>query len=428
MLARSTTSGRSTNTTIANAAAAQARERRDESKKAMSASRPPSTEPSIQRVSNIELFFDLVFVFTLTQLTGLVVRPHDLSDYLKAILVFMTLMWIYVGYTWLTSNIAIENLSQRLLLFTSMASFFVMALSIPDVFGAGGLPYALGLLVVTIVHAGLFRTAPTTSAQAIRFFAPFNVAAALLVLIAAFVRPPWDWLLWGAAVAVLLISTTLGREAAFQLSPSHFVERNGLLIILALGESIVDLGIGARGLPIDNTLVLSAVLTLFLAASVWWTYFGGDESLAERHFAGAAPSDRARMALIGFGYAHFIMIAGIILIAAGLEVAITHPIGQLEAADEVGIWNLAAGVALYLSGDTLYRQVLRIGPGRLRLLIAGLALVTIPLGLIFGTLAQVTAGVLLLQPLWLVERKENARNRQKHGVGNDDVTQHEHLS
>src|SRR4029078_2110466 len=98
----------------------------------MRASHPPSTEPSIQRVSNIELFFDLVFVFTLTQLTGLVVHPHDFSDYLKAILVLLTLMWIYVGYAWLTSNIAIQNRSQRLLLFTSMASFFVMALSIPD--------------------------------------------------------------------------------------------------------------------------------------------------------------------------------------------------------------------------------------------------------------------------------------------------------
>lgn len=374
----------------------------------MRASPPPSTEPSIQRVSTIELFFDLVFVFTLTQLTGLVVHPHDFSDYLKAILVFMTLMWIYVGYAWLTSNIAIQNRSQRLLLFTSMASFFVMALSIPDVFGDGGLPYALGLLVVTIVHAGLFTTAPTTSAQAIRFFAPFNIASALLVLTAAFVRTPWVWLLWAAAVAVLLISSALGRAGAFQLSPSHFVERNSLLIIVALGESIVDIGIGAEGLPINTTLVVSAALALFLVASVWWTYFGGDESHAEHHFAAAAPSERARMALLGFGYAHFIMIAGIILLAAGLEVAITHPVGQPAAADEAGIWNLAAGLALYLLGDTLYRWVLRIGPSRLRLLIAALVVVTVPLGLIFGALAQVTACVLLLQPLWLVESNQRA--------------------
>src|ERR1700712_2232466 len=97
------------------------------------------------------------------------------------------------------------------------------------------------------------------------------------------------------------------------------------------------------------------------------------------------------MALLGFGYAHFIMIAGIILIAAGLEVAITHPIGQPAAADEVGIWNLAAGLAIYLIGDTLYRRVVRIGPGRLHLLIAALVLATVPLGLLFGASAQVIA-------------------------------------
>src|SRR5262245_27034469 len=139
----------------------------------MSASRPPSTEPSIQRVSTFELFFDLVFVFTITQLTSVVAHPHDLTDYLKTILVFMTLMWIYVGFAWLTSNLAIEDPQQRVLLFAAMASSFVMALSIPDVFGEVGLPYALGLLIVTAVHAGLFKVAPTTSAQAILRVAPF---------------------------------------------------------------------------------------------------------------------------------------------------------------------------------------------------------------------------------------------------------------
>ena len=145
------------------------------------------TRPAIQRVSTVELFFDLVFVFTLTQLTGLIAHPHTASDYLRAVLVFMTLMWIYLGYAWLTSNLAIERPQQRFLLFTAMAGFFVMALSIPYVFGAGGLPYALGLLTVTAIHAGLFKTAPTGGAQAIRAIAAYNFSAALLVLGAAFV-------------------------------------------------------------------------------------------------------------------------------------------------------------------------------------------------------------------------------------------------
>jgi low temperature requirement protein LtrA len=99
-------------------------------------------------------------------------------------------MWMYSGYIWLTSNLAIERPWQRQLLFAAMAGFFVMALAIPEVFGDGGLPYALGLLGVTAIHALLFTTAPTASARAIRRVAVYNVASALLVLAAAFVRPP----------------------------------------------------------------------------------------------------------------------------------------------------------------------------------------------------------------------------------------------
>jgi low temperature requirement protein LtrA len=374
----------------------------------MNAPPQPVAEPGIQRVSTVELYFDLVFVFAITQLTSLVEHPHGPGDYAKALLVFMTLMWIYAGYAWLTSNLAIERPWQRQLLFVAMAGFFVMALSVPDVFEAGGLPYALGLLGVTAIHAYLFTTAPTTGARAIWGIAGFNFTAALLVFAAAFVRPPWDWPLWTAAVAVLLIATVKRREENFEISPAHFVERNGLLLIVALGESVVAVGVGASGLPLDAALVVAAVLALFLSASIWWTYFDRDDRRAEHQMTAASPAERARMALLGFGYAHFVMILGIVLIAAGLEVGIAHSSGPAEP---VGVWNLAAGLAIYLVGDTLYRRVLRIGPGRLRLLIAALACATVPLGLTLGVLAQIAACVLLLQPLWLVDEKQDRRNR-----------------
>ncbi|HEY8602673.1 MAG TPA: low temperature requirement protein A [Thermomicrobiales bacterium] len=175
---------------------------------------PPAAAPGIERVSTVELFFDLVFVFAITQLTSLVAHPHGPGDYLRASLVFMTLMWMYGGYTWLTSNLAIERPWQRQILFMAMAGFFIMALSIPEVFEAGGLPYGLGLLCVTAIHAFLFSTAPTGSARAIRGIAGYNVAAALLVLAAAFVRPPWDWPLWTAAVAVVILASIRRRERA----------------------------------------------------------------------------------------------------------------------------------------------------------------------------------------------------------------------
>ena len=160
-----------------------------------------------------------------------------------------------------------------------------------------------------------------------------------------------------------------------------------------------------------------ATCALLLSASVWWTYFDRDDRRAEHQFTLATVVERARMALLGFGYAHFVMIFGIILLAAGLEVGIAHPIGRPEA---IGLWNLAAGLAIYLIGDTLYRRVLRIGPGRLRLVIAALGFFTVPLGLALGALAQVVACVLLLQPLWLVDRAREPHPDQ-HGPAQGDV-------
>ena len=382
----------------------------------MSTTPAPVVEPSIQRVSTVELFFDLVFVFAITQLTSLVAHPHAPADYLQGLLVFLTLMWIYAGYTWLTSNLAIERPIQRQLIFVAMSGFFIMALSIPTVFEAGALPYALGLLLVTAIHAYLFTTAPTSSARAIMGIAGYNFAAALLVLAAAFVPSPWHWAFWMGAVAVLVAATIHRRESGFQLSPAHFVERNGLLLIVALGESIVAVGGGARELPLTVPLVLMAILALLLSAAVWWTYFDRDDRRAERQFMLATPVERARMALLGFGYAHFAMIIGVILLAAGLEVGIARPTGSPEG---IGLWNLAAGLAVYLVGDTLYRRVLRIGPGRVRLLIAALAFGTVPLGFAFGALAQVAACVALMQPLWIVDRAQEKHARHD-GVGHAD--------
>ena len=370
---------------------------------------PAPDAPGIQRVSTLELFFDLVFVFAITQLTDLVAHPHGPADYARAVLVAVPMMWIYLGFTWLTSNLAIARGLQRGLIFVAMAGFFVMALSLPTVFGAGGLPYGLGLLAVTAVHAGLFALAPTTSARAIRGIAPFNFASALLVLGAAFVQPPWDWPLWAAASGVLVAAAARRRESGFVLSPAHFVERNGLLLIVALGESVVAVGIGAEGLPLTPALLASAVLALFLSWMIWWSYFDRDDQRAEHAMTAADPIARARMALLAFGLAQFVMIFGIVVFAAGLKVAIAQPLGHPEG---VGVWNVAAGLALYLLGDRAYRRVLGLGPGRVRGLVALLAFATVPVGLAFGALAQLAACAVVVQPLWMADEASRKREAQ----------------
>lgn len=361
---------------------------------------PHTARPAVERVSPLELFFDLVFVFTLTRITEVLAHPHGASDYAETLLVFMTLMWIYDGFVWLTSHISVDNLLQRQLMFAAMAGFFVMALSIATVFDAGGLPYALGYLLVVLIHLTLFSKAQGGAVQAILGVAPFNLTSALLVLAAAFVPPPVKWLLWTAAVAVLFVATFLRRERSFEISPTHFVERHGLLMIVALGESILAVGFGAEGLTLTPALLVTAVLALALSGSMWWTYFDSNQRLAEQHFVQADKQQRNRIALIGFGYAHFMMIFGIILIAAGLKVGVAHPLGHPEA---IGIWNLACGLALCLLGDAWYHRTLGLGRGYLQLIVAALTLLTIPLGLAFGALPHLALCLLLRQPLWLLE-------------------------
>lgn len=357
-------------------------------------------EATVQRVGTLELFFDLVFVFALTQLTSLVAHPHDFAAYAKALLVFMTLMWIYDGYVWLGGNVEFGEANRRRLIFVAMAGFFVMALSIPTVFDAGGLPYALGLLTVTAIHALLFKTAQNSSARAIWRIAPYNFGSALLVLAAAFVRPPYDWPFWVAAVTTLLITTFQTHERGFQLSPRHFVERHGLLIIIALGESIVAVGGGVGASALSGPLLTYGVLALMLSALLWWTYFHRDDARAEHIFLHANAAARARMAILGYGYGHFAMICGIILIAAGLKVGVAHPTGHPDA---IGVWNLTFGIGLYLLGDVIYRRILGIGPGWVRLGLAAVLLLTIPLGLIYGALPHLLVCVLLLASLLWVE-------------------------
>jgi low temperature requirement protein LtrA len=361
---------------------------------------PTSPEPAVQRVGPLELFFDLVFVFAVTQVTSLVAHPHDLTEYAKAALLFFTLMWMYDGFAWLTSNVQARSDWDYWLIAIAMSSFMVMSLAIPTIFGAGGLVYGVGLLIVVVVHAVMFRKAPNASSKAIVDVVPYNLGMAGLVVGAAFVPENLKWPMWIGAVAVPVIATLLRREGRFELSPAHFVERHGLLVIVALGEGIVGIGAGARDLPLNLPLLAYVVLGLYLGVCIWATYFDEDAEKAEYAMIHASPKRRSRMALLGFGYAHYTMIAGIVLTAAGLEVGVHHP---LAPAPMWSTWNLAAGLALYLAGDIAYRKTMSIGPNRFRFGTAILMFATGLLGTYVCAIAQLAACCLLGTALWVLD-------------------------
>jgi low temperature requirement protein LtrA len=362
---------------------------------------PAERGSSVVRVSTLELFFDLVFVFAITQVSHLFGEAHRALDFGRAFLVLAVVWWMYGGYAWLTSNIDTRHILNRLLLLAGMAGFLLIALRIPMVAGRHGIVFGLAYLLVVLIHAALFTHAPNSSARAIVGVLPFNLALAVAVLASGVVSEQWNWIPWAVAGAAIVATTVARRERDFQLSPSHFVERHGLVVLIALGESVVATGVGAESLPVDVWLVAWVVVGLGLAAALWWTYFDGDDERAERAMHEANGPERSRLALQAYYYAHLFMIAGIVLAAAGVHEAVEH-VHEPAAANA---WLISVGVAVYLVGASAFRALLSIGPVRARIVAAVVSLGAVPIGEVAGSLAQLAVVVVVLVGMLGVEHR-----------------------
>jgi low temperature requirement protein LtrA len=338
------------------------------------------------RVSTLELFFDLVFVFTITQLTAVLADHLDLTGAVRVLTMFGVTWWMYGGYAWLTNSIAPSSSLRRGLLLVGMGGFLTMALAVPGAFDDSGWLFGLGYFVVNAVHTGVFAALGGESvARALRGgLAALNLTSASLVLVGGFLPGGWRYGLWAAAFAVQIATPYLHPLGGFSISPAHFVERHGLVVIIALGESIIALGIGVEGLRLSFDMVVVAVLALTVAYYMYWIYFGGDDEKAEHALEHTVdPPRRASLALQGFGYAHYPLLLGVIAFAAGIKKIIGHPFDPAKLAYAVAI---GGGVALFLLAHAWFRRILGIGTTRYLLLGGALALATVPLGLVVGAL------------------------------------------
>ena len=311
---------------------------------------------------------------------------------LRVVLMLGVIYYMYGGYAWTTNAVAADRTARRLLLLGGMAGFLVLALAIPRAFSEGDVAFGVAYLVIVGIHAGLYTRLRGPHLRALLRLTPLNLVSALLVLGAVIVEGTAAYLLWAAAFALEWFTPRLAGTAGFRIAPAHFVERHGLVVIVALGESIVAIGIGAADLPVDLALASVAVLGLLLAACLWWAYFGGDDTRAEQALAAVPDDRRGWVAFQAFGYWHLLMLLGIIALAAGLKDAIGHAFDPLDLAHAL----CCRAAALFLAGDVLFRRTLDLGPGRLRATAAALALATIPLGLWLSALLQLTALVLVL--------------------------------
>ncbi len=363
---------------------------------------PASPERAV-RVSTLELFFDLVFVFTITQLTGVLVDGGDAASVVQVVVMFLLIWWMYDAYAWLTNAIATDLLRHRLLLLGGMGGFLVIALAVPEAFEGSGLAFGLPYLVVVFLHAGMYAKGTSVSeVAAILRIVPFNIAAVALVVAGGALGGDAQWILWTGTALLLWVTPWLGGVEGFVVTPAHFVERHGLVVIVALGESVVVIGVGASDLALDFSIALVALLSLALSASLWWLYFS-DEGAAEQALHDAPPERRPVLALIGYGYWHFGILLGVIAVAAGLKKAVGAPAAELDT------WiagELAVGVALFVACDVGFRRALGIPRGGARLVAAAVALTTIPLGTELDGKTQITALAAIVVGALLVEGAE----------------------
>jgi low temperature requirement protein LtrA len=360
----------------------------------------------VRRVSTLELFFDLVFVFTITQLTAVLAGTPTWRGLLQVFLMLGVIFWMYGGYAWLTNAVAPDRFSRQLVLLGGMAAYLVLALAIPRAFDDTGLAFGLAYVAIVGIHTTMFaRETPVDVTQAILRLAPFNLLTALLVLAGGIAGGTAQYVLWCVAFASEWLTGWLVDDSGFQIAPAHFVERHGLVIIVALGESIVALGIGASELSLDIKLVGVAVLGLALVSCLWWAYFGSDEEAPERALTSAPRERRPGLAFNAFGYAYLALLLGIIAVAAGLEHAIGHPFDDLDFAHAL---ELAGGIAVFLAGMVAFRLILGLGSVGWRAGALVAALATIPLGTTASATVQIAALVLILVTALSLERTRSA--------------------
>jgi low temperature requirement protein LtrA len=306
------------------------------------------------QVTPLELFFDLVFVFAITQVTRLLADEPTWLGVLRAMLVLAALWSAWNGYAWLTSAMDVDEGGVRLAMLGAMGAMLVVALAVPGAFGDDALLFGLAYLVVRLLHLVLSvivgRDDPDRLGALLRF-APTAIAGAVLLVVASFLHDDARIAVWAVALAVdYLGPVVIGMGRGWRVAPEHFAERFGLIILIALGESIIAIGVGA-GFELGTGVVVAALLGVVVVSALWWLYFDVAAILARRRLAEATGVDRARLARDAYNYLHLPMVAGIVLFALGLKTTLGDVGASLDTVPAVA---LCGGIALYLIGHIAF--------------------------------------------------------------------------
>ncbi|HEY1833621.1 MAG TPA: low temperature requirement protein A [Solirubrobacteraceae bacterium] len=369
-----------------------------------------------ERVTPLELFFDLVFVLALTQCTTLMTGEPTWEGLLKGILVLGMLWWSWVGYAWLTSVVDPEEGLVRLVMFVAMGAFLIAALCVPGAFSEHALAFACAYAVVRVAHILLFLLASRDDAALRKSVLGLAVSTAIgagLLFVAAATGGALALAIWALALLLDAGGPFLFGADGWKLVPGHFAERHGAIIIIALGESVVAIGVGAHE-RIDLDVILGALLGMVVVAALWWAYFDVTAIVAGRRLERAEEGrERNEIARDSYSYLHFPMVAGIALIAVAVKHVLAH---GGDSPRIVLATALYGGAALYLLAHVAFRYRNMHNVSVRRLLCGLVLLALLPVGASLPALAglSILAALLVAMILYEVTRYAEVRDRIRH--------------
>jgi low temperature requirement protein LtrA len=372
---------------------------------------PDHTERE-QRVTPLELFFDLVFVFAITQVTSMLSGDPTWSGLGRGLLVLGALWWAWTGYAWLTNTINPDEGAVRLAILGATAAMLLVALAVPHAFGGDAVLFGVAYLFVRLLHIVLFAIAASGDRDLLRSVLRLGVGSTIgpgLIIGAGFTDGTAQGVLWVTALTLDYLGGAFS-SGGWRVSPGHFAERHGLIIIIALGESIVAIGVGARGGPIDGGEIAAATVGIAVVAALWWAYFDVVALVAERKLSELSGVAQASLARDTYSYLHLPMVAGIVLFALALKKTLGDVGSDLDGVTGV---SLCVGPAMYyLAQDAMRLRGSRSYNWR-RLLTALVVLALTPAALALPAIAAVVlvAAVCWAFVAWEALRYPDTRTR-----------------
>jgi low temperature requirement protein LtrA len=382
---------------------------------AASAASAPEHE---QRVTPLELFFDLVFVFALTQVTQFLAHDADWLHLLEGLAILTAVWWAWGCYAWLGNTAGSDEGLFRVTLLAAMAAMLVAAIAVPNAFGKDALAFGIAYCCVRVLHIAAYAVLARADASLkplVLRLSRSMVPVGLLLVVAGLFDGPVRTVCWILAIGIDLGGLYVQGVEGWRVEAGHLAERFGLIVIIALGESIVSVGLGAEDQPMDADLIVGVLLSIATAAALWWAYFDVVAIVAERRFARATGLERVLIARDSYTYLHLPMVAGIILFSLGVKKTLPHAGDALETIPAVG---LCGGVAIYFLAHVAFRlrNIRTLNRGRLLVGIVLLAL--IPVATEIPALASLAAVAALSTGLMAYEfvHFHEARERLRHAL------------